>query len=174
MKITEALAEVNLLTKKINEKQTFCKTLLVRKEHQEDPHSSNGGSSEVYRKEVQALHDLRQRLIEIRSKISQANLKTKLKIGDSEKTIFEWLTWKREVYPGKIEFYKEILSGLLQAQNYEKSRPEVYTDKDGNQILAKNIYNVGVGDIQKVVESTEETFMKLDGQLSLLNATIDI
>jgi hypothetical protein len=71
--ITEALAEIPTIVKRIDKKQEFILNFLYRQSAVRDPHEKDGGSSELIKREMQAIDDLQARLVKIRSSIQLAN-----------------------------------------------------------------------------------------------------
>lgn len=174
MTITEALAEINLIKKKIAEKETHTMRMVAHPTHLKDPFQSDGGSVAVLERERQSLQDLRTRFVKIRSAISKANCEHSIEVCGMKKLIFDWLSWKREIYKGEIDYLRALMGVHLKVQNEERSKPQVFEDKDGKKVLVTYTYNFDISEIQKQIEKVEEIYGKLDGMLSLKNATIVI
>lgn len=174
--ITEALAEVNLLKKKIADKENYSFQMVSRASHVDDPFAKQGGSAEALRKEKQAIKDLRDRLVKIRSAISKANTETKVEINQESKTIFDWLTWKREIYKEQKSYLEGLFRLASEVTQKSQNRPEVYKNEAGDPVLVKYIKNIDEGSLKEELEKIDEIYHKLDGQLSLKNAitTIEI
>lgn len=152
MMITEALVEIKTLTKRIEKKREFIKQFLARQEGFKDPLEKDGGSAAVIARERQSMDDLEDRIVELRLGIQRAHAVTALKVGDKTKTIAAWLIWRRDVAP-------------LRQQNLAALRSVLVTVRDQAKCLYREI---------EALEETEETLDQLDGQLSLLNATVAI
>lgn len=174
--ITEALAEVNLLKKKIQDKEQYSMAMIYRASHQQDPWIKEGGAPTCLAQEKQAIGDLRKRLIKIRSAISKKNLETLVEINGESKCIFDWLTWRREVYQEQKQYLTRLYNEASAVTKKAQNRPEVYKNAEGENVLVSYIKNIDEGPIKEELERIEEIFLKLDGQLSLKNATtvIDI
>lgn len=172
--ITEALAEVNLIKNKIDSKKAYTKSLLYRGSHQMDGFADKGGADKVYTAEEQSIRDLRSRLVKIRAAISKANIETQIQIGDESRTIFDWLTWKRECYQDEATQLQIQINELQQLDAREKSRPEVWKDEKGDTQIVRYVRNVSLADLQKRLETITDKFNRLDGQLSLKNATVRV
>src|SRR4051794_1015289 len=97
--ITEALAEIKTINKRIQTKHQFVLSYLFRQEGLKDPLEKDGGSVEAIRRETQAISDLRLRLINLRRGIARANEATEVTVGTNTMTISDWLTWRRDVAP---------------------------------------------------------------------------
>lgn len=172
MTVTEALSEVNLIKKKIKSKQEKIRGALFRVEHVKDPFESDGGSEKMIQSEHQSLSDLNRRLEKIRSGISRANLETTITLGEEEKTIHDWLIWKREIATDYTTFVKDICNVVKVNNDAQAKNPQVYKDDEGKIHLVKPITNVDYSEWLKRHEKLIEKYENLDGKLSLKNATI--
>jgi hypothetical protein len=170
--ITEALAEVKLIEKKLVKKRENVLANLSRYSHVQDPMQSDGGTTSWIEKEHQSMKDLQTRLEKIRSGIADANLKTEVTVGEASKSVFEWLTWKREVAPGYLGFLKQVHMSTKTALDQQNARPGLVTDSDGKQKLVELVLNVNYLDYLKQAEKANDLLEALDGQLSLKNATV--
>ena len=171
--ITEALAEVPTITKRIAKKQQAVLDYLARPAAMRDPHPDKGGSVAFVSQQLQGIADLEQRLIDIRSGIARANASTTITVGDKTRTITDWLTWRREVAEGqrnRLAAMANYLRGIR--QKAQQSGAKVSTDQtDG---LSDWLVNVNEQDLSEQIEALETTLGALDGQLSLRNATVTI
>ena len=170
--ITEALAEVPTIAKKVSKKQQFVQDFLSRPAAVRDPHEKDGGSAELIRRELQAISDLEQRLIAIRSGIAGSNAVTKITIGTTTGTVADWLTWRREIAPTQQMRLNGMANTLRTLRNKAQQQgvkvaenPEGFTDY---------IININERDLADQIEALETTLGALDGQLSLKNATTTI
>lgn len=170
--ITEALSEVNLIKKKIEAGRTAILTTLVRPKHLKDAYESEGGSTELIKRATQSLNDLYKRLEKIRGAISQANLDNEITVGETTKTIFDWLTWKREISAEHLSFVTKVHTTTKSELDKLMKQPQVYKDEIGATHLLEVVANIDLGDYLKKIEQTNETIERLDGLLSLKNATI--
>jgi hypothetical protein len=59
--ITEALADVKTIDKRIEKKKYFVQSYLVRQERLKDPLEKDGGATKVIHQERQAIQDLQER-----------------------------------------------------------------------------------------------------------------
>src|SRR5437762_2223860 len=99
--ITEALAELKTLQKRIEKKREFVVTFLARQDGLKDPLGNDGGSFVALGRELQAIHDLDARRVLIRTNIQKINQSTPITVENVTRTIAEWLTWRKEVAPGE-------------------------------------------------------------------------
>src|SRR5277367_6394116 len=97
--ITEALAELKTIDKRIQKKREFVLGYLLRQEMFKDPLERDGGSVSAIKREMQSIRDLEERKIGIRRAIQQANERTNVTVGKQTRSIADWLVWKREVAP---------------------------------------------------------------------------
>lgn len=173
--ITEALAEIKTIEKRIASKQEFVGQYLARQDNIKDPLEKDGGSATVLTREVQAIGDLEKRIVELRRGIQVANDKTQITLEGDTKAISDWLIWRREVAPVRKEFYNKLRKTLI---NYRE-----VARKQGLNILGPNataekpsdiIVNLNEKDINQESERLENILGQLDGQLSLKNATVTI
>lgn len=174
MTITESLSEIKLITKKLERKRQYVLGNLIRVGHVPDPLTSTGGSEETLRREIQGCIDLEMRLIEIRQAIAKANTEHKIKIENTDMTIQAWLTWKREIAQVSASFYQAIHANIKREMDQNGRQPKVYQDAEQKTHLVNFIPNY---DLTKAVageNAIREALEKLDGLLSLKNATIVI
>lgn len=169
--ITEGLAEIKLITKKIASKKEYIGSNLVRIEGTKDP--LGDGRLEIA-KEVQSINDLYTRIVMIREAIAKANLQNTIAINGQTMTINSWLAFKREAGPHLTTFYKELYKNININQQNNVVRPQVTKDDNGNVKLVNYIYNYDLKAANDNAVSYQDIMDKLDGQLSLKNATVTI
>lgn len=174
MTITEALAEVKLTEKKIEKKKANIAANLTRFEHTPDPYSKDGGSQKVMGQELQAIQDLEIRLINIRGAIAEANIKTKLTIGETTRSLYDWITWKREIAEKRIKTFNEFGSAIKRAIDKEAASPTALKNAEGAYTFAKLVPNLDYSMLQSKFEKEGELQAVLDGKLSLKNATTTV
>lgn len=176
MTITEALSEINLIKKRLADKRTMIQGMLIQAEHLADPYEKESGSSVVIQREMQAMSDLQTRLITLRKGISRANLETEVTIKEGDvvmtQSLHDWLIWKREVIHEHMSFLAAT-NGKVKAYIEQASRtPQVFKDDAGNVHLLKHKINVDYPAWQRSLSAVSAILEKLDGQLSLKNATV--
>lgn len=172
--ITEALAEIKTIGKRIEAKRNSAATYMARIDAARDPLEKEGGSVAYIVQERQAIGDLNERIVMLRRGIQHANDTTKITVGAMTKTISEWLTWRREVAPGERQFLAHIRNQINALRDKAmKSGAAVVTA--GSDARAHDfIVNVNEQELAKQLEAIEEIIGSLDGQLSLKNATVTI
>jgi len=175
--ISEAMAELKLIDKKVQKKIEFIKSNCVSYDHVADPYKPEGGRTQIIKQEEQAIKDLLERYESIREKIMEANLLNKVVISNITKSIYGWLIWRKEIKTKQTELYGmytevegKIKQLVTQPQLVKKE------DKDGNVAgeLMKATSNIKLDEYRKELEKISDTFETLDGVLSLKNATIFI
>lgn len=168
--ITEALAEIPTIAKRIQKKQEFIKTCLYRQSVVRDQHEKSGGSAILIEREFQAIHDLQERLINIRSAIQRSNQETTITIENTTRTITDWLTWRREVSQGITMFYGQLMQSLNAMRGDAMRKGYAVTDKDTG-FSPDYVVNINEKNLADSAENIETVLGALDGQLSLKNAT---
>lgn len=172
--ITEALAELTTIGKRVDKKRTFIKAYLMRQEKLKDPLVKDGGASEVIKREFQAVNDLLGRLISIRLAIQKKNHETDVTVGGVTKTLAEWLTWRKEAAPGEQRMYLE-LQQMINSARAQGLRQGATVVSAGQEAKPDDIVvNVDEAALARSAEETETVLGDLDGQLSLKNATVYI
>lgn len=171
--ITEALAELNLIDKRIVKKQEFIQNYLVRQEALKDPLLDQGGSILSIAEERQAINDLQERKISIRRAINDVNSEIEIKVGKDNRTIAEWLIWRREVAPSLQNFLRNINNTIQNARQqvlqkgFQVVQGEAQSDRDFH-------INLDEKKLSEEIENLEIILETLDGKLSLRNATTTI
>jgi hypothetical protein len=176
--ITEALAEIKTINKRIEKKREFVLSYLYRQEGLKDPLEKDGGSVEAIRREQQAISDLETRIVALRRGIQHANDKTEVTIKDNVMSIADWLTWRRDVAPVVQAFMHQMRQRLAMVRETAK--------RGGSQVIGAMasvstdakptdyVINIDESELMRKTEELEELLGVLDGQLSLKNATIMI
>jgi len=175
--ITEALAELKTVEKRIEKKRAAIKPYLSRPDGLKDPLEKSGGSVNMIKSELQGIADLGTRHLKIRMAIQRSNQETQITILDKSRSVAEWLTWRKEIAPGLQRQNQELRMGILQARQMATktggtlvSATVVNADTKPTDIIV----NVDEGLLNKEAEVMEEILGTLDGQLSLKNATVTI
>lgn len=173
--ITEALAEIKTIGKRIEKKREYCLAFLARQDGVKDPLEKDGGSVEVIARERQGVADLEARLVALRAGIQRANVDTSVTINGTVHSIADWLTWRRDVAPKEKEFFGKLRAGINGVRENAK-RQGVATVAPGATAMqpADFVFNIDEAQLAKQIEAMEDTLGQLDGQLSLKNATVII
>ena len=174
MTITEALSEINLIKKKAEKKTNAILANLTKPKHLPDQLESEGGSKQFLKQEIQALEDLYNRQIKIKGSIGKANITNNITINGKTQSIHDWLIWKRDIAQVQINFNTKVYTEVKKQIEQFQRQPQIYKDKDDKTQLLEIEPNVEYGEFLKKTEELQDVFDKLDGQLSLKNATIII
>lgn len=175
--ITEALAELKTLEKRIEKKRQFILLYSTRYEGLRDPLSKDGGSPKVLAQELQSIDDLTTRHIKIRTEIQKSNHETKITVGDLTRSVAEWLTWRKEVATGEKNFLSSLIRTITQARHTAQTKGGSVVSAIATTAESKPtdlVVNIDEGLLGKEDERIEEILGSLDGQLSLRNATTTI
>lgn len=173
--ITEALAEIKTIGKRVEKKRESLMGYLARQDGVRDPLEKDGGSAAFITAERQAIGDLTARVIALRRGIQKANDTTTVTVGDRSRSISEWLTWRRDVAPGERGFLAALRNGVNQVRaQAQKSGASVVQPGGVAERPTDLVVNISEQDLAKQIEALEETLGTLDGQLSLKNATVII
>lgn len=173
--ITEALAELKTLDKRIENKRQsiLANGMLARQEGLKDPLEREGGSREFIKRERQGIHDLEQRKIAIRTAIQQTNHQVYITLDDTTRTIAEWLTWRKEIAPDVAKFFQAIRGQLSSMRQRAQGQgiKVVGDNKDATTPLDV-VVNIDEVKLSEEIEMLSKMVGDLDGQLSLKNATV--
>lgn len=173
MTITEGLAEIKTVSKRVQSKRSAMLTFQTRLDGLRDPITDEGGSAEYIRRETQAADDLAERIVAIRRGITRASDETTITLNGQNRSILDWLTWRRDVAPG--------LQAHLQAQRRQINDARVQASRNGASVVQSSdkaqkptdvVVNLNEAELVQNIEVLEDTLGQLDGQLSLKNATV--
>ena len=174
--ISEALAEVKTIGKRLEKKRAFVMQSLARQEGLRDPFEKEGGTPKLIATELQAIGDLEIRILELRTSIQRTNERTVVKIGDSSMTVAEWLVWRRDVMPKQKEFFGHLAKGLDGLRTTARQKGLNIVQTVGAQATSPNdiIVHIDEADIIRKMERLETILGELDGRLSVVNATTHV
>lgn len=173
--VTEALAELKTINKRINKKREFVGGFLMRQDLIRDPLAKDGGSDKVIESERQSIGDLEQRVVSLRRGIRTANENTQVTIGGVTRSIADWLVWRREVAPDHQNFLRSIRQKIDAARETARRQGHSVVSPGGQpEKLTDIIVNLDERELGKEAEYVEQVLGELDGVLSLKNATIMI
>ena len=141
-----------------------------------DPLEKPDGSSSMktVAEERQGITDLEKRLLAIRCAIHESNHTTSMTIGETTRTISEWLVWKREIYPIESEWLSTTVKAIDQARAAAQSKGGKLLAEESDSSAADIIVNLDEAVLHKQIEALTVEYETLDGQLSLKNATVTI
>lgn len=177
MTITEALAEIKTIGKRLEKKRQAVLQNIGRDSRLLDP--LEGGSVEYVKRERQAIKDLEKRIITIRTAIQKSNLVTSAAVGETTQSVAEWLIYRREVSTGQQSFLTTInnsIRGIRDKVQREGGRVtsvgmSATAIVETGKPVAEVFIHLNEKEILDDQEALEKTLGDLDGKLSLLNAT---
>lgn len=173
--ITEALAELKLINSKIEKKKTFVLTYVGRQEGAKDPLEKQGGTQSAIKAEMQAVKDLTERFVRIRSAIATANANTIVEVGGVKRFVADWLTWRRSAAPMEQGFQNALTAALASLRRDAKSRGfNVAKQGETPQQMTDVVIEIDEKQLSESIEKTQEILDTLDGKLSLHNATVQV
>jgi hypothetical protein len=175
MTITEALAEIKLINSKLEKKRVRVLDNLVRYSHQPDPFAHEAGGSHGYlNAEVQSIAALEENIGKIRAAIMSANLLHTAEVMGKTKTIYEWLVWKRDVANNIKIFFLQVYVKSKERIEYMRKNPHTVGQPSAevDPELSKVVPSLNYVEFSKKHEEVCDILSKLDGVLSLKNATI--
>jgi hypothetical protein len=172
--ITEALAEVKTIDKRIHKKREFIGSYLIRQAALKDPLEKDGGTHKAIAEAVQSVDDLNERKIGIRRSISMANAMTDITVCGHTRPIADWLTWKREVAPGMQMYFNSVRNGIENVRKEAVRKEAVVVGADADAKPGDIIVHLNEKELAENIEELEEILGTLDGQLSLTNATTTV
>lgn len=170
--ITESLAEIKLIGKRLEKKREFITQYLGRQDGLKDPLANEGGAPAAIARERQAITDLENRLVAIRSAIQGANATTILTIEGQSRSLADWLVWRREVSTAQVAFVQRLRQQVLGARREASQKGLTVRSSESDATNPTDIIiNVDEAALAKEAEQLEVILGTLDGQLSLKNAT---
>jgi hypothetical protein len=182
MTITEALAEIKTIGKRLEKKREAVLANIGRDSRLKDPLAdANGMTSTKYlAEERQAITDLEKRIVAIRTSIQKSNLTTACTVGTLTMPVQDWLNFRREISVGRQSFLMRMNQSIrnLRSQAQAKggrvvmagavSQASVTT---GDNPPVEFVLHLDEKNLLEEQENLEQTLGELDGKLSLLNAT---
>jgi hypothetical protein len=173
--ITEALAEIKTVQKRIEKKREFIGGFLARQDGIKDPLEKDGGSFQAITRERQAIGDLENRIVTLRRGIQAVNESTTVTINGISRSIADWLVWRRDVAPGHQQFLGKLRASLNSVREQaRKQGAALITTGSVADKPTDIVVNINEQDLAAEIEKLEDTLGQLDGQLSLKNATVPI
>jgi hypothetical protein len=170
--ITEALAEIKTIGKRVEKKREAIQGFLARQDGVRDPLEKDGGSADFIKRERQAIADLESRIVGLRRGIQRANDETKVTLGGQARSIADWLVWRRDVAPGERAFLANLRAGINNVRQQARQQGASVVPAGGEATRPQDVViNVSEQELATETEQLEEVLGALDGQLSLKNAT---
>lgn len=175
MTITEALAEIKTISKRIQSKRDFISQYEYRADSMKDPLDKDGGSLSSVASAFQAIDDLEIRLVGLRQAIATANEQTLISIEGISRSIAQWLIWRREIAPSKDQFLHGLAYKLSSVRDQLRRQPVSWNSPSKTDEKPVDIVvNIDEKKLANDREQLTNILGQLDGQLSLKNATVQL
>jgi hypothetical protein len=176
MTITEALAELKTINKRLQTKRQNTMNYVARDIRAKDPLEREGGSVAFLIRERQGIADLEKRIVAIRTAIQHSNLETRASIGGHDMSVAEWLTWRREVSTSSREYLSLLIANIkgLRDKMQKEGRMLVSAQAEASGGPADVVVHLNEKELLEELEVFDVVLGELDGRLSLLNATTTI
>jgi hypothetical protein len=168
--ITEALAEIATIDKRLPKKASDLIPYVARVEQVKDPMEKSGGSAKYLREQRQSFSDLLARKVALRAAIAKSNAETEITIAGKSMSVADWLVWKRECHVSLQNMRRGLLS-QAQGARAAAQKQGVMLVKVGEGQPDDIVVNLDEGELLQEIDEAEEQFGLLDGLLSLKNAT---
>lgn len=174
--LTEALAEIKTIGKRITKKQDYARVLIARDERIRDPLEKQGGSVVGLAAELQSIRDLEERIILLRTRIQAANHRIRVTVQGEMRSLMEWLTWRKEVAPPRQRFIGAMIASIASVRKEAQQKGLIVAaaaavQSSGDGKPAQILVNLDEAALNAEAERLELILGELDGQLSLKNAT---
>lgn len=171
--ITEALAAIKTTQARLAKKRLAILPYITRDARLIDPLTKEGGSEAYIASERQAISDLEQRVVRLRTAIQAANIATQLTIGTVTMSVAEWLTWRREIAQDSNTFLVQMFNLITTQRSQERKRNALNTaTTDATE--SNTVVCLSEKALTSDIETMQQVLGELDGKLSLLNATTTV
>lgn len=171
--ITEALADIKTTQARIEKKRGAVKQYLARDSRMMDPMEAEGGSKIFVQRERQSIRDLEAKIVKTRTAIQSKNLITFIQIEGQERSVSDWLNWRREVSEGASRFLQELTNQLMTTRARALQQGMNMREQDDGKPSKQGdlIVSLSEADLAREVDEMQNVLGQLDGKLSLVNAT---
>lgn len=172
--ITQALAELKTLTKRIETKAAFITEHLMRTEALKDPLARQGGAEKLIAEERQAMRDLWDQQVRIRRAVEDANIANTITVGGQTRSMAEWLIWRREVSKEERQFLRNLFTSITLQRRQQQSKGASVVSAGQEAKPIDIVVNLNEKALADEIEKLEEILGTLDGELSLKNSTLSV
>ncbi len=172
--LTQLLQQTKTLENRIQKKHEFIVTHLIRPAIMMDPLQEDGGQRELIKRELQAIKDLEERVVEVKRAIHAANLYEMLTVDKETRTVHDWLVWRNDVMNPRTQRIRDMLQKIgayrTKADQARAKVVEDTKDSDKHDLLV----NLSERSLTVELEHIETVNGELDSALSIFNATHDV
>jgi hypothetical protein len=172
--ISDALAEVQTIRRRIDQKQQLIAAYLLREAKYRDPLGAEGGSAAVLAREWASVRALHERTVLLRRLIQNAYERTLITFGEQTRSLADWLAWRREVSARRAGFLRTLSTRIRGARARAALHARAFPSESGRDKPADVIVHLNEQELAREAETLEELLGNLNGQLGLKNATITI
>lgn len=164
--ISEALGQIQVIDQHIARKQKLVDAYLLRNASIRDPLAREGGTPAILARELRSIAALQERKILIRRAVQAANERASITHEGENRSVADWLVWKREVLARQAKFLKAVRNRINQARRELSTVPVAAGAKRPDLVVHLN-----ETELSAAIEALEEREGYLAGQVSLRNAT---
>ena len=157
MKIIEALKEIKLIEKKIEENGKLVFKYSSQPDNIKLPFETEEQQKKEIRNLDQSTKDLIENMIILNKRISITNLKVQVEINGETRSIQEWILYRRKIYTLYMNFYENMKVGRFTVEKDVKIN--TFFDERSK-----------VDSIRRI----EDTYHHIDRRLEVINATTDL
>lgn len=170
--ITQALAELKTINKRIENKTQTVGKYLTQPDDKRDPLERQGGSAKMIEEERQSIDDLWVTQIRIRRAVEDANIANEITVEGVTRSIAEWLIWRREVAKSRKMFLSSMAQSIARQRELAHSVTLRMSGSGQEARTVDIIVNLNEKELMNDIEHLDSVMGQLDGQLSLKNATL--
>lgn len=167
MKLIEAMNELKLTEKKLQQKLAFIQRYSARPSFRDDAFS--GQEPKKVAEAVQSANDLIQRHEDLKRNIDYTNLVTKVKVGKAEHSIHSLILHKRFLLKLKGQVY-----GSLNDQQAQVEVAQLRQRATDQKVNAQVVYNFDLSDKEAKMTEIIEMQSSIDSALQIANAKIEL
>lgn len=172
MKIIEAMNELKLTEKKLNQKLRFIQQYAARPSFRDDAFADQKEKTTEAKKVAQAVqsaNDLIQRHEDLKRALDYTNLTTKVKVGKADHSIHSLILHKRFLCKLKAHVYQS-LNDATALREVEELRRRQSDGKVNQQV----VYNYDIQDREDKLEEIMTLQAEVDSALQIANAKLDL
>lgn len=173
--ITQALAKINVLKKRIENKAAFVREHVARQKMYEDPFAAEGGTPKEIVSAQDSIRKNSESVIKLRCAINASNTLTYVEAAHLRRSIAAWLIWKREVEPSERTRVAALLEAIKRTRETAASKKVQVVSHDGEaQEPLDLMINIDEKALRLKASLLDDITGELDGELSQSNATTTI
>lgn len=174
MNIAHGFSEIRLSEKKISHAEAFITQNLARGASLIDPYADKGSSQkEEVERSLQSIHDLEERIVDIKLAIARANASTSFTIDMVTRTVAEWIIWRQTSADRQLKLIQDVAATIRRLGNeHTASLRGLALGRDTKP--DQMIFFLDEQWVRDQLDRHEEIYEKLDAELSVFNATTEL